>query len=105
MPHPLGPMRATTSPSAIEKLTLESIGTHAAASKPADLHEIYYAGHLHFNAKKTQKDVIVRVTSDSLWFNQQVCRYAWRKLAGRIDKNSATLDCGYSNPNGRSRNR
>src|SRR5207253_2665665 len=46
-------------------------GDRIAASKPADLHPITYDQHLKFDAKSTQKDILVRVTSDSLWFNQQ----------------------------------
>ncbi|MBB6053830.1 Dyp-type peroxidase [Armatimonas rosea] len=74
-------------------------GPRVAASKPKDLHSITYSAPLHFDAAATQKDVLVRVTSDSLWFNQQVCRSLWRQLAGKISK--PTLDFGYANPEGR----
>jgi dye decolorizing peroxidase len=75
-------------------------GTKVAASRPSDLHPIAYSAPLGFDAEQTQRDILVRVTSDSMWFNQQVCRYIWRQLAGRIA--GRTLDCGYANPNGRS---
>lgn len=74
-------------------------GPRVAASKPKDLHPISYSAPLHFDAVSTQKDILVRVTSDSLWFNQQVCRSLWRRLAGKISK--PTLDFGYANPEGR----
>jgi ZIP family zinc transporter len=76
-------------------------GARVAGAKPADLHKVWYSKMLHFDSDKTQHDVIVRAASDSMWFNQQVCRYIWRKLKGRIS-DDRTLDSGYSNPNGRS---
>lgn len=75
-------------------------GKKVAASRPGDLHPISYSAVLGFDAAKSQRDMLVRVTSDSMWFNQQVCRYIWRQLAGRIS--DYTMDCGYANPNGRS---
>src|SRR5205085_1551649 len=76
-------------------------GPRAAAEKPGDLHEISFSRDLSFDAKKTQRDILVRVTSDSQPFNQQVCRYIWRRLSGRIDPHP-TLDYGYNTQTGRS---
>ncbi len=76
-------------------------GPRAAAQKPADLHAIYYANQLNFDASKTQRDILVRVASDSLPYNQQVCRYIWRRLSGQI-RGNPTLDYGYGTQTGRS---
>ena len=75
-------------------------GPRVAATKPLDLHRINFDSILKFNAKKTQKDILIRITSDSIWYNQQICRYLWRAMGTRI--RDATYDYGYSNPNGRS---
>ena len=75
-------------------------GARLAARKPRDLHPIAYASSLGFDAKISQKEVLVRVTSQSYGFNQQVCRALWRRLVGKIA--APTLDAGYANPGGRS---
>jgi deferrochelatase/peroxidase EfeB len=73
-------------------------GASIAATRPPDLHAVSYIRQLGPRCAP-QKDVMVRVSSSALWFNQQMCRWLWRRLQGRIGP--ATLEAGYAMPNGK----
>jgi Dyp-type peroxidase family len=76
-------------------------GKAVAATKPKGLHDVRLPAAMGLNAKDTgQRDVLVRVTSDSAWFNLRVCRLIWRRLGSKIS--NKTLEWGYAGPNGRS---
>lgn len=75
-------------------------GAAVAAIRPADLHPVRDATRLGMAGDTGQRDLMVRATSDSAWFNQRVCRLVWARLRGRIAR--PTMATGYANPNGRS---
>gem|GEM_PF-3343583 len=74
-------------------------GAKVAASRPAGLHPFMLAHRLGVKMP-AGRDVLLRVTSDSQWFNLRVCRLVWSRLRGRIG--SPTLESGYTPPRGRS---
>lgn len=74
-------------------------GSRVAASRPRGLHPFPLGARLGTKLP-TGRDVALRVTSDSHWFNLQVCRLAWRRLGTRIA--TPTLESGYAPPRGRS---
>ena len=74
-------------------------GPRISTARPADLAPLPYSTSLGLK-NPGQRDILVRVSSDRQWFNQQVVRWIWRKLQGRISK--PTMETGYANPNGRS---
>lgn len=74
-------------------------GPRVAASRPKGLHPFPLAARLKAKLPPG-RDFVLRVTSDSHWFNLQVCRLAWRRLGKRIA--APTLESGYAPPRGRS---
>jgi deferrochelatase/peroxidase EfeB len=81
--------------------SLTRFGQGVASSKPPGLRSVPRAEELGLSRlEHGQRDVLVRVTSDSAWFNLRVCRLVWRRLLGRIS--DQRLEAGYANPNGRS---
>lgn len=73
-------------------------GSAVAATRPKPLHLVPKLRLPGVDAG--QRDVFVRVTGDSAWFNLRVCRLIWRRLGGRIVRKK--LEWGYAGPNGRS---
>ncbi len=79
----------------------DRFGPEVAAARPAGLRMAPPLADLGVPAADSgQRDVLVRVTSDSAWFNLRVCRLIWRRLGARIDHRK--LEWGYAGPNGRS---
>jgi len=74
-------------------------GSRVAYSRPKAFHAFGLAGPLKV-ADARGRDILLRVTSDSHWFNLQVCRTAWQRLGNQIS--SPTLESGYAPPRGRS---
>jgi len=70
-----------------------------AYSRPKGLHPFMLGPKVQAPLSPT-KDLIVRATSDSHWFNLRVCRLVWSRLKGRIA--APTLESGYAPPRGRS---
>lgn len=74
-------------------------GSRVAASRPVGLHAFELGAKLG-TALPPGRDVVVRVVSDSHWFDLRVCRLVWARLGGRIAR--PTLESGYAPPRGRS---
>ena len=73
-------------------------GAKVAYSRPKALHPFTLGSRLKAKLPPG-RDVMLRVTSDSSWFNLRVCRLAWSRIGGVA---SPTLEAGYSPPRGRS---
>lgn len=74
-------------------------GSAVAATKPKDLHPFALGPRL--GAKlPSGRDLMVRIVSDSHWFNLRACRLVWGRLHGQIVR--PTLESGYAPPRGRS---
>lgn len=74
-------------------------GKRVAASRPLGFHPFGLGSQLKV-AGGQGRDIVLRVTSDSHWFNLRVCRAAWSRLGSRIS--APTLESGYAPPRGRS---
>jgi deferrochelatase/peroxidase EfeB len=96
--RPTVSMVTALGPSAFD---VKRFGQAVASSRPSGLHPVPGPVALGLlKGKHGQRDILIRVTSNSSWFNQRVCRLIWRRLGSRIA--NFRLESGYSNPNGRS---
>lgn len=76
-------------------------GAAVARTLPASLSKRPDLSKLGINVEEPgQRDIFVRVLSESHWFNLRLCRLVWKRLEGRIAHQK--LEWGYKVANGRS---